>query len=42
MVTDPTDDLQLYDKSVAAAVKASESAGLKADGMVGKGLRSPF
>jgi murein L,D-transpeptidase YcbB/YkuD len=38
MVTDPTDDLQLYDKSVAAAVKAFQSAnGLKADGALGKG-----
>ncbi len=38
MVTDPTDDLQLYDKSVAGAVKAFQSAnGLKADGALGKG-----
>jgi murein L,D-transpeptidase YcbB/YkuD len=37
-VTDPTDDLQLYDKSVAAAVKTFQaSKGLKADGAAGKG-----
>jgi murein L,D-transpeptidase YcbB/YkuD len=37
-VTDPTDDLQLYDKSVAEAVKAFQtSKGMKADGMAGKG-----
>ncbi len=37
-VTDPTDDLQLYEKSVAAAVKAFQtSKGLKADGAAGKG-----
>ena len=38
LVTDPTDDLQLYDKSVAAAVKTwQSSAGLKTDGAIGKG-----
>ncbi|MEJ0013734.1 MAG: L,D-transpeptidase family protein [Bauldia sp.] len=37
-VTDPTDDLQLYDKSVVEAVKAFQtSKGIKADGAAGKG-----
>lgn len=37
-ITDPTDDLQLYDKSVVAAVKTFQtSKGLKADGAAGKG-----